>query len=295
MNELDRLYSPSFYSKRFSSPEEVIKHHTKFVKDASDEVRKTLPCHLNIPYGQSGKEKIDIFGVDLEDDAPIFVFIHGGYWQMKEIERQTYEFIAKNLHQNNIKSIFIGYELCPDVTILEIIQEIETAAKKCVEYAKQKGSKGVHFSGHSAGAHLVACLFTNFIKSLPEEDQSLIKSAILISGVFDLLPLQKTIINEPLNMDEGIALKASPARQNLSKGAETVVYTIVGAEESPEFIKQSKEFNNKLEDSGFLANFCIFTDVDHFDIIEKLSEEEFELTKCIIGIINDKNFNILSL
>lgn len=76
-------------------------------------------------------------------DAAIFIFLHGGYWQMQSLGRESYEFIAGPLHKNNIKSIFIGYELCPDVTLSAIIQQVQTATNQCVEYARRKKSRCV--------------------------------------------------------------------------------------------------------------------------------------------------------
>ncbi|RZC38009.1 kynurenine formamidase [Asbolus verrucosus] len=284
MNELHKLYSPSCWSKRFSTPEEVIQYHLKFIEEASRNVKAEIPCQLNIPYGPSDRQKFDIIGTDLNDDAPIFIFVHGGYWQVKEITRESYHFIAKNLHKNDIKSIFVGYDLCPDVTIPEIACQIEKAAQKCIEYAKEKKSKRIYFMGHSAGAHLVASLFRNFVTRLPEVDRSIVRGAILSSGVFDLLPIQKTVINEPLRLDEKVALEMSPLKQNLC-GSGTTFYSIVGGNESPEFIKQSRDFYHKLNDLGFQSCFSIIENVDHFDIIELLSREEYELTKRIIDII----------
>lgn len=69
-------------------------------------------------------------------DAPIFIFIHGGYWQEPSIRKEVYWFIAKNLYKNNIKSIFIEYELCPKVTMPTIVENIQLALKECLKYAE---------------------------------------------------------------------------------------------------------------------------------------------------------------
>lgn len=52
----------------------------KFV--VSNRNRKNLDCHLNIAYGDTERTKLDIYGDDLPANAPLFVFIHGGYWQL---------------------------------------------------------------------------------------------------------------------------------------------------------------------------------------------------------------------
>ncbi|XP_063906315.1 kynurenine formamidase-like [Zophobas morio] len=285
MNKLDILYSPSYWAKRLSSPTEVIDHHMKFITNASASVSKKIPCELDIPYGASQRQKIDIFGTDLPPGAPILIFLHGGYWQTAEITRSSYHFIAEPLHPHNIKTLFVGYDLCPHVTLPDIVRQIQVAAKKCLEYAKQTKSKEVYFMGHSAGAHLIASLFTNFVKSISEEEQVIVKGVILMSGVFDLSLLQKTVINESLKLDEEVAAEMSPMKQSVVDGAGTAFYLIVGRNESPEFIKQSREFGRKLESSGFKAEVDVIESVDHFDIVERLVEGEFEVTRRVVGII----------
>jgi arylformamidase len=280
MDDLTVLYSPSYWSKRLSSPKEVENYHLEFVNQASATTRNEIPCQLDVAYGSSDRQKLDIFGTDLRDDAPILMFFHGGYWQTKELSRASYHFIAKTLHQHNIKTIFVGYDLCPDVTIPQIVHQVGQSARKCLEYAKEKRSRGVYFMGHSAGAHLVASLFT---ASICEEDKSIVKGAILASGLFDLSPLQKTAINEPLKLDEEVAEEMSPLKRGLFNG--TAFYLIVGANESPEFVRQSKEFATKLRDLGFQADFSLIENVDHFDLIEKLAEEEYELVSRLVKIM----------
>jgi arylformamidase len=41
---------------------------------------------LNISYGKSKREKLDIYGDNLDQSAPVFIFIHGGYWQ--EVDKE---------------------------------------------------------------------------------------------------------------------------------------------------------------------------------------------------------------
>jgi len=36
---------------------------------------------LSVPYGKKETQLLDIYGSDLPLDAPIFIWIHGGYWQ----------------------------------------------------------------------------------------------------------------------------------------------------------------------------------------------------------------------
>ncbi|PYE77845.1 hypothetical protein [Xylophilus ampelinus] len=48
--------------------------------ERSAHARATLRCELRVPYGPTRAETLDIFPADAPG-APVFVFIHGGYWR----------------------------------------------------------------------------------------------------------------------------------------------------------------------------------------------------------------------
>ena len=48
-------------------------------------------------------------------DSPIFIFIHGGYWQ--EGSKDLAAFAAPVFVNKGIKVITIGYDLCPNGTL----------------------------------------------------------------------------------------------------------------------------------------------------------------------------------
>lgn len=50
-------------------------------------------------------------------DAPIFVFIHGGYWQ--EFSKDLAGFSVPLFVKNKIKVITVGYDLCPNGKIVQ--------------------------------------------------------------------------------------------------------------------------------------------------------------------------------
>lgn len=69
------------------------------------------------------------------------MYVHGGYWQEKDIGRENSSFIAKALYPQKIKTFIVGYDLCPDVTLEQIVQQIRKAFEYCVNYCKQHNSK----------------------------------------------------------------------------------------------------------------------------------------------------------
>lgn len=82
-----------------------------------------------------------IFVSFLFTDALVFMHVHGGYWQEKAICRENSSFIAKALYPQKIKTVVVGYDLCPDVTIEQIVEQIRRAFKFCIDYCKEHKSK----------------------------------------------------------------------------------------------------------------------------------------------------------
>ncbi|KAI4459659.1 ab hydrolase superfamily protein c4a8.06c [Holotrichia oblita] len=262
----------------------MIKHYPGyFILSVSNDTRHKIPCNLNIPYGNGDKSKLDIFGTDLPTDAPIFIFIHGGYWQ--EGGKDLFSYVAHSLHHNGCKTIIIGYTLCPQCTIPEIISEIQLAVKACLKYALENKSKSISIGGHSAGAHLAISLFPKFYANLTNDERQLIKSIFLISGIYNLMPLVKTTINEPLKLTENEAENLSPMFWNFKDIVNTSpkFFVITSENDSPAFIKQSELFANILKKQELRHEYILLEELDHFNIIEKMADENYDIVKSIVN------------
>lgn len=91
-------------------------------------------------------------------DAPLFVYVHGGYWQALDRTISSY-CVAPQVKAGNIVAI-VGYELAPKGLILilknvksqcrtfyflvelkEIIAEVQTAMSALLKWAAERGSK----------------------------------------------------------------------------------------------------------------------------------------------------------
>lgn len=112
---------------------------------------------MNIQYGELEDEKYDLFGTDLPSgissiikilqiiyyveflDAPILIYIHGGYWQ--DLNKNISSYMVAPLYKNKIKVIVIGYTLCPQVKVFDIMQQIKKAVLKCIKYGEEQKAK----------------------------------------------------------------------------------------------------------------------------------------------------------
>src|SRR5512138_2834068 len=51
----------------------------RWAKDSAA-VRESLPCRLDLAYGETPAETLDLFPAADDGAAPLLAFIHGGYW-----------------------------------------------------------------------------------------------------------------------------------------------------------------------------------------------------------------------
>ncbi|XP_070524547.1 kynurenine formamidase isoform X2 [Cardiocondyla obscurior] len=284
--ELERLYTPSEWSKRYKS-EELLQRFFKFCEEVSEKNRRTIKCELNVSYGTTERTKYDIYGTDLPKDAPILVFIHGGYWQ--EFSKDHAGFSVPLFVKNKMKVITVGYDLCPNVKIGDIVAEIKSAITQILKYAADLGSKYVSIAGHSAGAHLAACLLhdDDWINRMTQQGYfTLLKKMILIGGIYNLKPLIDVSFGTALKLtDEEIkAFSLSvfdEAKERHVSGFKVIV--VVGDCDSPVFVNESRIYAQKIIPIVNNVEYLLLQNIDHFDIVEKLLDPNYDLAKLILS------------
>lgn len=180
--------------------------------------------------------------------------------------------------------IIVDYDLCPEVTLEQLVDQVKDCMKWISDYVKKNAIKSLSIAGHSAGAHLLACGLTeNFMKSLND-----VKLAnYFISGIYylnELKDLETSNPNNILSLNEGNWKKLSPQFYDYShlKTEKVKNYVIAGADESKMFQRHSTKFANEaLNDTK--VELKILKNIDHFDVLEKFTESDYELTQLVIG------------
>jgi arylformamidase len=215
-----------------------------------------------MPYGTGARHTIDFFPGD--GDGPIVVFIHGGYWQA--LDGSFFSHLAGGLNAHGIGVAIPSYDLCPDVTVDRIIDEMRMASRELARL-----DQPLVISGHSAGGHLAACLLATdwpaFDASLPAD---LVTAAYAISGLFDLEPLVETSINKALRLDRAAARAASPLFWNApSRGS---LDAVVGENESAEYLRQSRTIVERWGAAGIATRFGTVPGANHFTAIAPLAD-----------------------
>ncbi|XP_076077574.1 kynurenine formamidase-like [Mytilus galloprovincialis] len=284
--ELEKQYSPSKWTHR-CSPDEVVKQHIMVLAQGSEKAKAEIECQLDRIYGDTEKQKLDIFGADtLPGDAPIFVYIHGGYWQA--LGREISSFMVGPICKAGAVVVAIGYDLAPKVSMSEIVNQCKKGVSFVLNLASHRGSSGVYIGGHSAGGHLAAMMLSVDWMTESMQSNSMIKGALLVSGIYDLQPLVNTYVNDPLKMTQETAWDNSPLKQldTIKKtSSHRHIIVAVGQHDSPEFRRQSQEFQQKLKDGGLSSQYVDVPNTDHFNVIENLQSEDYELTKELLKMM----------
>ena len=241
-----------------------LRHYT----DQAKRARETLPCLLDVPYGPTLDETLDIFPA-AQPNAPVWVFIHGGYW--RALSSKDFSGVALGPHALGFTTVVINYALCPVVTIDEIVRQVRASVAWVVRnIAGHAGGYGgdasrIVLGGHSAGGHLTAmALQTRWVEryGLPANP---IAAAVLVSGVYDLHPLRYSYLQPAIQLDDGLIQRNSPGLK--VQATPTPLLMTWGAQESPEFARQSTDFHNGWVAGGGRSELLAQEGANHFSAI----------------------------
>ncbi|XP_040293742.1 kynurenine formamidase isoform X2 [Bufo bufo] len=281
--ELEHQYSPSHWSHRMDR-DAVIEAHVRELTEGTEVSRAAARTALDIPYGDSDSEKMDLYLPDGEPTKfPILVYVHGGYWQF--LSKEESGFMAAPLLSHGIAVMVMDYDIAPKGDMDLMVAQVRCSIAAVLRLYPQ--NTGVYLCGHSAGAHLVAMtLCTDWMEYGVTAG---IKGAVLVSGVYDLQPIIHTYVNDALQMSLEVALKNSPLQYvGQMKAGNCRVVIAVAEHDSPEFHRQSQHYFQSLKASGLSVSYVHVDGTDHFDVIEKLSQEEYVLTQLILKMITDQ-------
>ena len=252
--QIDAQYNPAIKLADLTAPG---KHYAT----QSALARNRLRCLLDVPYGPTRAETLDIFPADVPN-APVFVFLHGGYW--RALSSKDFSCIALGLQPLGITTVVVNYALCPRVTLDEITRQVRAAVAWTLRHIAQHGGDParVALGGHSAGAHLTAmCLQTPWDADygLPQDP---VAAAVLVSGIYDIAPLRYSYLQPMIQLDEGVIRRNSPLFS--VRACRTPVWVNWGDEEPPEFARQASSFHAEWQKAGNQSELSALPDADHY-------------------------------
>jgi len=226
---------------------------------------------LELAYGRGPREVMDLFSAG--DAAPVAIFLHGGYWQA--LDKDWFSGLAPAFLAQGVSLAVPSYDLCPAVRLGGILRQVRIAVETIRE---RTGARPVVF-GHSAGGHMAACMLSEGRAS----------AAVAISGVFDLAPLIPTSWNTALDLDQREAAALSPIHWPVPNGSTpggTALDCIVGADESPEFLRQSRMMADLWASNGVKTRYDALPGLNHFTVLDPLFDPGSAMVRRIAALAN---------
>jgi len=236
---------------------------------------------LDLAYGEGAAELLDLFLADAAE-APVHMYIHGGYWQANT--RKSSSFIARPLVEAGAHVAVVEYGLCPAVTIDEIGRQIRAALAWLWREAERFGGDPdrITVSGHSCGGQLVGMAMATdwpaFADGLPAD---LVKGGVSVSGLFNLLPLVDTTINEKVGMDIEAARRNSPMFMDPATRAPLALYW--GSDETDAFRRQSVAMAEIWGTKGVATVAEAIPGVNHFTVLTGMDDADHPATRAIVA------------
>ncbi|MFZ9016484.1 MAG: alpha/beta fold hydrolase [Ilumatobacteraceae bacterium] len=206
--------------------------------------------------------------------APLFAFVHGGYW--RRLSADDGLILAEAAHRHGFAFASVNYTLCPHGSLATLIDQTRRAVRHLVDGADDLGHDAarVHLVGHSAGAHLAAWTAIT---------EPRLAGLVLVSGVYDITPLVHVPINDDVRMTPEQAAEWSPAGRAPSAPTTPCIVTH-GSLESSEFARQSAEW--AAEWSAVPGNGPATTVVadgrNHFDVLDDLLDPSRPLGTAVL-------------
>lgn len=252
--------------------------------ERSAAVRASAPCKLDIPYGSDAREQLDFFPAPNNGDGPTLIFVHGGYWQKGD--KSVYSFVAEPFTANGVSVITLSYSLCPTVRLTQISPQIRKALAWLWNNGKELGISPdkLHIMGHSAGAHLTAMMMTTDWQTIqPGIPTDFLKSAIPISGIYDLQPLLFTHQKDALRLSEDEAVAESPTNHILRMNSPQLV--ACGQDESAEFNRQSDVYVERFNASSRHMRRYSVSGRNHFEVLDELTTPGSDFFQQALSLI----------
>ena len=97
---------------------------------------RTMTCHLDLRYGEQPGETIDLFPAR-KGDGSCMMFIHGGYW--RSLDKKDFSFLAPTCVDGGISLAVVNYDLCPKVSMEEIVRQMLRASRWLWLHAEEYG------------------------------------------------------------------------------------------------------------------------------------------------------------
>jgi arylformamidase len=260
--ELDAAYDQAVYQPN------ILQLNRRWASNSA-RTRARIGQPLRRAYGATPTEQLDIFRAD-KPNAPIFVFIHGGAWirgDAASYSAPAEMFNGAGAHYVVPDFINVG-ETGGDLFAMaeQVCRAIAWVWRNAASFGGDPDR--LHIGGQSSGAHLAAVALTTDWGREHDVPADIIKGGLCTSGMYELAPVRLSARANYVKFTDAMVEKLSPIRHLDRLGAPLIVS--YGTYETPEFIRQAKEFAAAVDKAGRLCELIVGENYSHLDLPETL-------------------------
>lgn len=241
-----------------------------------------LRTAADVSYGRGALDKLDVYAAK-RAGAPLLIFCHGGGWQARTKEDAA--LWAPALMAAGITLVTIDFDPVSTHGLEQMVAQVRRAIAFIHAHAAAWGADpaNVHIAGHSSGAHLAAMQLVDGWQAPLGLPTDAIKSAILLSGLYDLEPVRLSFRNQALRLDREIAKALSPLHQLGHPRPLTVAW---GERETEEFKRQSQVMAAAAAGAGFELETFALPGGHHFNLTLGFTQRHGPLYDRILTQLN---------
>ena len=260
--ELDASYDQVRY-------EPMIARVSQRLASTSEAVRGRIGAPQRVAYGPSEIEKLDIYRTKAAN-APVFVFVHGGLWQIGAAKDYAYPaemFVAAGAHYVALDFTNVN-DAGGDLggMAAQVRRGIAWVAKNAASFGGDPGR--IYIGGHSSGGHLCGvALVTDWQREfdLPAD---VIKGGLCMSGMYEMTPVRLSWRRAYVKFTDAMA-DAMSAQRHIDKLGTPIVVTY-GSFETPDFQRQSRNFAAAVKSAGKPVELIEAPNYAHLEMCESL-------------------------
>jgi arylformamidase len=261
-------------------PQKSVPDHSRWTEErnsASQQARKKLKSYLDVAYGDTPRQVMDIFPAG-KPNAPVLLYFHGGYWRSGSKDQNCH--FAELFVKAGATVAVVEYDLCPQVTVTDIVRQarasVAWAYKNISDYGGDPSK--IYISGLSACGHLVAMALAHDWEKegLPRD---LIKGATAISGVYDLEAVLHIDVNQEIRLTPESARENSPLLHPPLPYAPLIV--AAGGAEPRGWQEQSENLFALCKERGLRCEYIEIPGAQHYSIGLQLADSQSPLTRAM--------------
>lgn len=254
-----------------------VEQYQQRAAERSAATRNARKAAYDVRYGDGPLATLDVFPAG-PANAPLHVFLHGGYWRGRD--KSDYSYVADALVPLGFTTVLMNYDLCPNASLPEIVAQVRQGLAWIQAHASELGgdSQAWTLSGHSAGAHLIAAALAADTPAalLPK---TLPQAAILVSGIYELEPVLSITVNKEIRLQPDQVDAMSPMRH--PPVASVPLNIVVGGAETTSWIGQSKSFADVCAAHRSACSYQVFEGHHHYSIMTLLETPDSPLAQII--------------